>query len=69
MNVYFVYKVLTNRIRALIIAAGYIHITNSHVVTIKYHMQDALSNIVRVLLDVISVYSLNPGKLPGRFSY
>ena len=24
MNVYFVYKVLTNRIRALIIAAGYI---------------------------------------------
>ena len=21
------------------------------------------------LLDVISVYSLNPGKLPGRFSY
>ena len=24
MNVYFVYKVLTNRIRALIIAAGYL---------------------------------------------
>ena len=25
MNVYFVYKVLTNRIQALIIAAGYIN--------------------------------------------
>ena len=35
----------------------------------------ALSNIHGLygwscnLLDVISVYSLNPGKLPGRFSY
>ena len=28
MNVYFVYKVLTNRIRALIIAAGYINKVN-----------------------------------------
>ena len=31
MNVYFVYKVLTNRIRALIIAAGYIEHTECHV--------------------------------------
>ena len=31
MNVYFVYKVLTNRIRALIIAAGYIGRGNNHV--------------------------------------
>ena len=31
MNVYFVYKVLTNRIRALIIAAGYIASIHTHV--------------------------------------
>ena len=30
MNVYFVYKVLTNRIRALIIAAGYIYVARAH---------------------------------------
>ena len=30
MNVHFVYKVLTNRIRALIIAAGYIKSLNGH---------------------------------------
>ena len=31
MNVYFVYKVLTNRIRALIRAAGYIESECNHV--------------------------------------
>ena len=32
MNVYFVYKVLTNRIRALIIAAGYFPGESYHVI-------------------------------------
>ena len=34
MNVYFVYKVLTNRIQALIIAAGYIRVILIHVIDI-----------------------------------
>ena len=40
-----------------------------------YQISHALSNIHGFygwssnLLDVISIYSLNPGKLPGRFSY
>ena len=34
MNVYFVYKVLTNRVRALIIAAGYIRAISYHVIII-----------------------------------
>ena len=52
----------------------HLHITNSHVASIKYHNY-ALSNIHGLcgcscnLFDVVSVYSLNPGKLPGRFSY
>ena len=52
----------------------FLHITNSHVATIKYH------NVMHYpifmactcscnLFDVISIYSLNMGKLPGRFSY
>ena len=43
---------------------------NSHVATIKYHMRYPW--LVRCscnLLDVISIYNLNMGKLPGRFSY
>ena len=32
MNIYFVYKVLTNRIGALIIAAGYIEVRQYHVI-------------------------------------
>ena len=34
MNVYFVYKVLTNRIQALIIAAGYIRLMPPHVMCV-----------------------------------
>ena len=74
MNVYFVYKVLTNRIRALIRAAGYIGITNSHVATIKYHMHYPIfmactGGAVISLTSYPYTASLNPGKLPGRFSY
>ena len=39
MNVYFVYKVLTNRIRALIIAAGYIKSCIRHVIK-RPHARD-----------------------------
>ena len=50
-----------------------LHITNSHVGSIKYHMHYPIFMVIRGcscnLFDVISVYSLNPGKLPGRFSY
>ena len=36
MNVYFVYKLLTNRIRALMSAAGYIHARAGHETKYKY---------------------------------
>ena len=47
MNVYFVYKVLTNRIRALIIAAGYIPGIFCHVKSAKDRREVDATLIVR----------------------
>ena len=49
MNVYFVYKVLTNRIRALIIAAGYITRSRSMLrasLIIRDRLQDFVACVV-----------------------
>ena len=60
--------------RVLLATKMRLHIMNSHVAMIDYH-NHALSNIHGLygwncnLLDIISIFSLNPGKLPGRFSY
>ena len=41
--------------------------------TIKYHMHYPISmacmSAAVIIFEVISIYSLNPGKLPGHFSY
>ena len=50
MNVYFVYKVLTNRIRALIIAAGYIPGLVHHVI----------SSAIRILTSQITMFAVLP---------
>ena len=50
----------------------HLHITNSHMATIKYHLHYPLFKACTgeaVSFDVIFVYSLNPGKFPDRFSY
>ena len=44
--------------------------TNSHTAMIKYTYIISYSWLVQCnLLDIISIYSLNPGKIPDRFSY
>ena len=50
----------------------FLHIMKSHVATIQYPMHYPIYGLYRWscnLLNIISVYSLNLGKLPGRFSY